>query len=70
MVGTTQRILVEGQARKSPQQLCGRTENNRVVNFEANDPGLVGQFVNVEITEAMTNSLRGQLLGEPLARRA
>ena len=87
MVGTTQRILVEGPARKSPQQLCGRTENNRVVNFDvqgsknaaggttpgaadAADQGLIGRFVDVEITEAMTNSLRGRLLGEPRARRA
>jgi hypothetical protein len=70
MVGTTQRILVEGPARKSPQQLCGRTENNRVVNFDAGDQGLIGRFVDVEITEAMTNSLRGRLLNELFARRA
>jgi len=70
MVGTTQRILVEGPARKSPRQLCGRTENNRVVNFDASDSALVGRFVDVEITEAMTNSLRGRLLNELCARRA
>ncbi len=70
MVGTTQRILVEGPARKSPSQFCGRTENNRVVNFDAGDSGLIGRFVDVEITEALTNSLRGRLSGEPCARRA
>lgn len=70
MLGTTQRILVEGPARKSPQQMCGRTENNRVVNFDGADEGLVGQFVEVEITEVMTNTLRGRLLTEPLRRRA
>ncbi|TDJ24372.1 MAG: tRNA (N6-isopentenyl adenosine(37)-C2)-methylthiotransferase MiaB [Gammaproteobacteria bacterium] len=58
MVGTTQRILVEGKSRKSDQELSGRTENNRVVNFEASDE-LVGQFVNVGITRAMNNSLKG-----------
>lgn len=70
MLGATQRILVEGPARKSPQQMCGRTENNRVVNFDCADEALVGQFVDVEITEALTNSLRGRLLAEPLMRRA
>ena len=63
MVGTTQRILVEGPARKSPRQMCGRTENNRVVNFDCADAAMVGRFVEVEITEAMTNSLRGRLWG-------
>jgi tRNA-2-methylthio-N6-dimethylallyladenosine synthase len=58
MVGTTQRILVEGKSRKSDQELSGRTENNRVVNFAASDE-LVGQFVNVGITRAMNNSLKG-----------
>ncbi|MHB8623756.1 MAG: tRNA (N6-isopentenyl adenosine(37)-C2)-methylthiotransferase MiaB [Sulfuricaulis sp.] len=68
MLGTTQRILVEGPARQS-HQLCGRTENNRVVNFDA-AAGLVGQFVDVEITEALTNSLRGRLFTETYRRRA
>jgi len=58
MVGTTQRILVEGISRKSDQELSGRTENNRVVNFAASDEQ-VGQFVNVGITRAMNNSLKG-----------
>ncbi len=58
MIGTKQIILVEGTSRKDQQVMSGRTENNRVVNF----PGsidLVGQFVQVEITEALNNSLRG-----------
>ncbi len=62
MVGTTQSILVTGQSKRDPGQLQGRTENNRVVNFAASDHGLVGQFVNVEIGEALPNSLRGKLL--------
>ncbi|CAK0762427.1 isopentenyl-adenosine A37 tRNA methylthiolase [Gammaproteobacteria bacterium] len=59
MVGDIQRILVEGPSRKDPAWLAGRTENNRVVNFPA-DPGLVGSFVKVKITEALPNSLRGE----------
>ncbi len=61
MVGTVQNILVEGHSRKDEKILSGRTENNRVVNFEGSDE-LIGQFVEVEITEALNNSLRGQLL--------
>jgi tRNA-2-methylthio-N6-dimethylallyladenosine synthase len=60
MVGTTQTILVEGRSRKSDQELSGRTENNRVVNFKASD-GLVGQFVDVDITRVMNNSLKGTI---------
>jgi tRNA-2-methylthio-N6-dimethylallyladenosine synthase len=62
MVGTEQRVLVEGPSRKDPKELAGRTENNRVVNFAAS-PELVGRFVTVHITEAFPNSLRGELLG-------
>ncbi len=69
MVGTVQRILVEGPARDA-HQLCGRTENNRVVNFASTDKALVGQFIDVEITEALPNSLRGKLYSAPVARRA
>jgi tRNA-2-methylthio-N6-dimethylallyladenosine synthase len=58
MVGTQQRILVDRPARKDPKQMSGRTENNRVVNFDG-DLSLIGQFVDVEITEALPNSLRG-----------
>ncbi len=61
MVGTTQRILVEGTSKKSEEQLAGRTENNRVVNFDGH-PRLVGHFVDVVITEALSNSLRGRLI--------
>jgi tRNA-2-methylthio-N6-dimethylallyladenosine synthase len=60
MVGTVQQILVEHPARKNPNQLAGRTENNRVVNFMA-DHSLIGQLVSVQITEALPNSLRGKL---------
>ncbi|MFW6346541.1 MAG: TRAM domain-containing protein, partial [Halomonas sp.] len=62
MVGTTQRILVTGFAPRDPGQLSGRTENNRVVNFRAPNPTeLIGYFVDVEISEALPNSLRGEL---------
>lgn len=60
MVGTIQSILVEGQSKKDPEQLRGRTENNRVVNFSGSK-SLIGDFVDVEITEALPNSLRGTL---------
>ncbi len=60
MIGTTQRVLVEGPARKGAFQLAGRTENNRVANFPGPDH-LIGQFVDVTITEALPNSLRGEL---------
>jgi tRNA-2-methylthio-N6-dimethylallyladenosine synthase len=60
MVGTTQKVLVEGFSRKDDTVLSGRTENNRVVNF-AGPEKLIGQFVEVEITEALNNSLRGRL---------
>jgi tRNA-2-methylthio-N6-dimethylallyladenosine synthase len=67
MVGTTQRVLVERPAKRNPQQLAGRTDNNRWVNFDgpAEDPmGLINQFADVVITEAMPNSLRGRLVEE------
>lgn len=69
MVGTVQRILVERPARKDPTQLAGRTENNRVVNFDG-PAELIGQFVDLHITEALPNSLRGELLPEPIAHSA
>jgi tRNA-2-methylthio-N6-dimethylallyladenosine synthase len=59
MVGTTQRVLVEKVSKKSDRQVTGRTENNRWVNFDA-DPSVIGQFVDVIITEALPNSLRGR----------
>ena len=61
MVGSEQRILVEGPSRKDPAQMAGRTENNRVVNFDAS-ADLIGRFVTVRISEALPNSLRGELL--------
>ena len=62
MVGTDQQLLVTGVSKKDPGQLQGRTENNRVVNFRATDNGLIGEFVCARITEALPNSLRGELL--------
>ena len=59
MVGTTQRVLVEKISKKSASQVSGRTENNRWVNFDG-DPSLIGGFVDVDITEALPNSLRGR----------
>jgi tRNA-2-methylthio-N6-dimethylallyladenosine synthase len=61
MIGRTVRVLVEKPSRKRPEQLSGRTGNNRVVNFDA-DASLIGRFVEVEITEALPNSLRGRLV--------
>jgi len=63
MVGSVQRILVSGPSRKDPGQLSGRTANNRVVNFKGN-PELIGEFVDVTITEALPNSLRGELVDQ------
>ncbi|NKI36038.1 tRNA (N6-isopentenyl adenosine(37)-C2)-methylthiotransferase MiaB [Wenzhouxiangella sp. XN79A] len=60
MVGTTERVLVEGPSRKDPNELAGRTENNRVVNFQG-PASLIGQFVDLEITAALANSLRGRI---------
>jgi tRNA-2-methylthio-N6-dimethylallyladenosine synthase len=60
MLGTIQRVLVEGPSRKDTRQLTGRTPDNRVVNFVDDDQALIGEFVNVEITEALANSLRGR----------
>ncbi|MGH8465284.1 MAG: tRNA (N6-isopentenyl adenosine(37)-C2)-methylthiotransferase MiaB, partial [Pseudomonas sp.] len=61
MVGSRQRILVSGPSRKDPADLQGRTENNRVVNFRCADASLIGQFVEVTITDAYVNSLAGSL---------
>ncbi len=66
MVGTTQRVLVEKHSKKDASQLAGRTENMRWVNFDA-DESLLGQFVDVVITEALPNSLRGRLLTDSVA---
>ncbi|HQT30284.1 MAG TPA: tRNA (N6-isopentenyl adenosine(37)-C2)-methylthiotransferase MiaB [Thiobacillus sp.] len=61
MVGTVQRVLVEGHARKNAAELAGRTDNNRIVNF-AGQPRLIGQFVDVTITQALPHSLRGEVV--------
>jgi tRNA-2-methylthio-N6-dimethylallyladenosine synthase len=61
MVGSVQRVLVEGPSRKDANELTGRTENMRKVNF-AGDPRMVGQFADVLVTEVMSNSLRGRVV--------
>ena len=63
MVGTEQDILVVGPAAKTPQEMSGRTENNRVVNF-AGSADLIGQLVTVKITEARRSSLSGCLISK------
>jgi len=63
MIGSTQRLLVTGLSKKDTLQLAGRTECNRVVNFDGN-PDLIGQFVHTLITEAQPNSLRGRVIIE------
>ncbi|HEX4480652.1 MAG TPA: tRNA (N6-isopentenyl adenosine(37)-C2)-methylthiotransferase MiaB [Rudaea sp.] len=65
MVGTVQNVLVEGPSRKNPNEMTGRTDNMRYVNFPG-DARMVGQFIDVEITQAMANSLRGRVRA-PLA---
>lgn len=67
MVGTVQRILVERVSTRNELEIAGRTENNRVVNFAA-DSSLIGKFVDVEITDARPNSLRGEFvaINDPL----
>ncbi len=70
MVGSTQRVLVERPAKRNPQQLAGRTDNNRWVNFDAPEDcaggarALINRFADVTITEAMPNSLRGRLVAD------
>jgi tRNA-2-methylthio-N6-dimethylallyladenosine synthase len=69
MVGSVQRILVEGAARRGAGLMSGRTENNRIVNF----PGsarLAGQMIEVRITEALPHSLRGEVLVRETATAA
>jgi tRNA-2-methylthio-N6-dimethylallyladenosine synthase len=66
MIGTQQRILISGYSKKDPGMLQGRTENNRVVNFKAINPNLIGHFADVEITKAYANSLLGELLSSEL----
>ena len=61
MVGTTQRILVDRKAKKHQNELSGRTENNRIVNFPGHER-LIGQLIDVKITEARPNSLRAEIV--------
>ena len=61
MVGSVQRILIEGPAKKNADELFGRTDNNRVVNFPG-QPRMIGHFAEVKITSAMPHSLRGELV--------
>ena len=61
MVGTSQEILVTGQSKKDAADLQGRTENNRVVNFNCADHSIIGNFISVKITDALPNSLLGRL---------
>ena len=61
MLGTTQRVLVEGLSKKNVQELAGRTDNNRVVNF-AGSPGLIARFAEVKITQVVHHTLRGELV--------
>lgn len=63
MVGSVQKILVTGVSRKDPGELQGRTENNRAVNFPCADHSLIGSFIDVEIVQALPNSLRGTQCG-------
>lgn len=68
MVGTRQRVLVEGHSKKNAAELSGRTENNRVVNFQGS-PRWVGQLIDVVITEALPNSLRGRAVEDSFESR-
>ena len=61
MLGNVQKVLVEGSSRRDENELSGRTENNRIVNF-AGSERLIGQMVDIRITEAYTNSLRGEVV--------
>ena len=61
MVGTTQIVVVEGTSRKDSNELMGRTDNNRIVNFPA-PVRLIGQLVPIRITQALTNTLRGEVI--------
>ena len=62
MVGSVQRVLVEGRAKKDASDLAARCDNNRVVNF-AGAASLVDTYVDVRITQAYPHSLRGELIG-------
>ncbi|HDR1003613.1 TPA: tRNA (N6-isopentenyl adenosine(37)-C2)-methylthiotransferase MiaB [Pasteurella multocida] len=61
MLGTEQRVLVEGPSKKDLMELTGRTETNRIVNF-VGTPDMIGKFVDIKITDVFTNSLRGEVV--------
>ena len=61
MVGTVQRVLVEGISKKDDNELAGRTDNNRIVNFEGH-ARLLHRFIDVRITSALPHSLRGEVV--------
>ena len=61
MLGTEQRVLVEGPSKKDIMELTGRTETNRIVNFQGS-PEMIGKFVDIKITDVFTNSLRGEVV--------
>ena len=65
-MGSVERVLVERPSRKDPRQLTGKTTNNRAVNFDGGSH-LIGQLLDVQITEALANSLRGRLTGSAVA---
>lgn len=67
MIGTLQVVLVAGRSERNPQELQGRTENNRLTFFSHDDDALIGKFVQIQITEAYANSLRGELVNPELA---
>ncbi|MDO8350325.1 MAG: tRNA (N6-isopentenyl adenosine(37)-C2)-methylthiotransferase MiaB [Gallionella sp.] len=64
MLGSVQRVLVEGISKKDVLELAGRTDNNRVINFRGS-PGMIGRFVEVGVTEVVRHTLRGELTGNP-----
>jgi tRNA-2-methylthio-N6-dimethylallyladenosine synthase len=66
MIGSVQNVLVEGPSKKNPHEMAGRTENMRYVNFPG-DARLIGQFVDVQITQVMSNSLRGRIAAKQAA---
>jgi tRNA-2-methylthio-N6-dimethylallyladenosine synthase len=67
MIGKVERVLVERLSKKSSRELAGRTQNNRWVNF-AGSPSLIGEFVDVQVSEALPNSLRGRLVSNGAER--
>ena len=60
MIGTTQRVLVEGPSKRDPSEFCGRTDNNRMVNFSGSQD-CVGHFINIRINASLSHSLRGEI---------